>query len=210
LKRLTTKLMLAAPSGFILMLLMSGISLAEGTSNNGISDLGFTDKTNAMDSIKMVGQVIFFLIIIIALFLVLIKFLAKRNKYSIFGRSVRSLGGVPLGQNKSIQVVEIGHALFVVGVGENIQLLEKINDPEEVAYVTELLTVSQSENSSFATLGKLIGNLRGRNKELDEEVEITSSFQQVFHDKLQRVTSRNKHVEEWLSDQKQTDRSNDK
>jgi flagellar protein FliO/FliZ len=32
----------------------------------------------------------------------------------------------------------------------------------------------------------------------------------VFHDKLQRVTTRNKNVEEWLSDQKQKDRLNDK
>jgi flagellar protein FliO/FliZ len=210
LKRLQTKWMLAALSSFILMFSMSGVSLAEVNSDKGLSDLGFKDKMGTMDSVKMVSEVIFFLILIIALFLFLIKFVAKRNKYSIFGRSVRSIGGVPLGQNKSIQIVEIGHSLFVVGVGENIQLLEKIQDPDEVAYVVELLTVSQSDNSSFMTLGKWISNLRRKNKEIDEEVEITSSFQQVFHDKLQQVTSRNKHVEEWLSDQKQIDRSNDK
>ena len=50
----------------------------------------------------------------------------------MFGNSIRSLGGVPLGQNKSIQIVEIGHSLFVVGVGENIQLLDKIIDADEV------------------------------------------------------------------------------
>jgi flagellar protein FliO/FliZ len=158
----------------------------------------------------MIGQVMFFLILIIALFFVLIKFLAKKNQYSPFGRSIRSLGGVPLGTNKSIQIVEIGHSLYVVGVGENIQLLQKIDDPEEVAYVTELLTSSQSDQTSFLSVGKWIEKLRGSKKEIEEEVEITSSFQQVFHDKLQRVTTRNKNVEEWISEQKQKDRLNDK
>ena len=69
------------------------------------------------------------------------RYVAKKNKGTMFGNSIRSLGGVPLGQNKSIQIVEIGHSLFVVGVGENIQLLDKIIDADEVAYISELLTI---------------------------------------------------------------------
>jgi flagellar protein FliO/FliZ len=208
LKRLLTKLMLTALSSYIFLFVKSGMILA--AESDPIKDTSVPELTGTFDSIKMIGKVMFFLVLIIALFFVLIRFLAKKNQYSPFGRSVRSLGGVPLGQNKSIQIVEIGHSLFVVGVGENIQLLEKIDDPDEVAYVTDLLTSGQSENAGFLSVGKWIDKLRGSKKEVDEEVEITSSFQQVFHDKLQRVTSRNKNVEEWLSDQKQTDRLNDK
>jgi flagellar protein FliO/FliZ len=196
-----------AISSFIYLFSVSSVSLAAQTDKP--KDPGL-DITGTFDSIKMIGQVMFFLILIIALFFVLIKFLAKKNQYSPFGRSIRSLGGVPLGTNKSIQIVEIGHSLFVVGVGENIQMLEKIDDPEEVAYVTELLTSTQSDQTSFLSLSKWIEKLRGSKREIEEEVELTSSFQQVFHDKLQRVTTRNKNVEEWLSDQKQKDRLNDK
>jgi flagellar protein FliO/FliZ len=194
-------------SSFIFLFSLSSVSLAAQTDKP--KDPGL-DITGTFDAIKMIGQVMFFLILIIALFFVLIKFLAKKNQYSPFGRSIRSLGGVPLGTNKSIQIVEIGHSLFVVGVGENIQMLEKIDDPEEVAYVTELLTSAQSDQTSFLSVGKWIEKLRGSKREIEEEVDITSSFQQVFHDKLQRVTTRNKNVEEWLSDQKQKDRLNDK
>ncbi|WP_187274178.1 flagellar biosynthetic protein FliO [Paenibacillus sp. N3.4] len=165
--------------------------------------------TDNFDSFGMIAKVIFFLVIIIFLFFVLIKFLAKKNKGSLFGNSIRSLGGVPLGQNKSIQIVEIGHSLFVVGVGDNIQLLDKINDADEVAYITDLLTSSKDGQPGIASLSSWISKLPKRKKEMDEEVELTSSFQQVFHDKLQRVTTRNKNVEEWLSDQKQKDRLND-
>jgi flagellar protein FliO/FliZ len=196
-----------AISSFIFLFSVSSVSLAAQTDKPKDPGLAIT---GTFDTIKMIGQVMFFLILIIALFFVLIKFLAKKNQFSPFGRSIRSLGGVPLGTNKSIQIVEIGHSLFVVGVGENIQMLEKIDDPEEVAYVTELLTSAQSDQANFLSVGKWIEKLRGSKREIEEEVEITSSFQQVFHDKLQRVTTRNKNVEEWLSDQKQKDRLNDK
>jgi flagellar protein FliO/FliZ len=196
-----------AISSFIFLFSVSSVSLAAQTDKPKDPGLAIT---GTFDTIKMIGQVMFFLILIIALFFVLIKFLAKKNQFSPFGRSIRSLGGVPLGTNKSIQIVEIGHSLFVVGVGENIQMLEKIDDPEEVAYVTELLTSAKSDQANFLSVGKWIEKLRGSKREIEEEVEITSSFQQVFHDKLQRVTTRNKNVEEWLSDQKQKDRLNDK
>jgi flagellar protein FliO/FliZ len=196
-----------AISSFIFLFSVSSVSLAAQTDKPKDPGLAIT---GTFDTIKMIGQVMFFLILIIALFFVLIKFLAKKNQFSPFGRSIRSLGGVPLGTNKSIQIVEIGHSLFVVGVGENIQMLEKIDDPEEVAYVTELLTSAKSDQANFLSVGKWIEKLRGSKREIEEEVDITSSFQQVFHDKLQRVTTRNKNVEEWLSDQKQKDRLNDK
>jgi flagellar protein FliO/FliZ len=194
-------------SSLIFLFSASSVTLAAQTDKPKDPGLDFT---GTFDTVKMIGQVMFFLILIIALFFVLIKFLAKKNQYSPFGRSIRSLGGVPLGTNKSIQIVEIGHSLYIVGVGENIQLLQKIDDPEEVAYVTELLLSSQSDQTSFLSVGKWIEKLRGSKKEIEEEVEITSSFQQVFHDKLQRVTNRNKNVEEWISEQKQKDRLNDK
>lgn len=165
----------------------------------------------AYDSFQTVGKVILFLLLIILLFFLLIRFLARKNKFSMFGRSIRSLGGVPLGQNKSIQIVEIGRSLYVVGVGENIQLLEKINHPDEVAELIEILTEPRADAPGLISLGKWLQRFQpGAKKEIEEEVEITSSFQQVFHDKLQRVKGRNKRVEEWLSDQKQTDRLNDK
>ncbi|KRE83260.1 hypothetical protein ASG89_13745 [Paenibacillus sp. Soil766] len=157
----------------------------------------------------MVVKVILVLAFIIILFYVLMRYVAKKNKGTMFGNSIRSLGGVPLGQNKSIQIVEIGHSLFVVGVGENIQLLDKIIDADEVAYITDLLHSSQDDRMGFGTISKWISKLPRKKNDIEEEVEITSSFQQVFHDKLKRVTDRNKNVEEWLSDQKQTDRLNE-
>lgn len=207
-RRLNSKRLLTGFLSLAGMLYSKSFIFAETEPGQGLPTSEFP-TTDAFDSFGMIVRVIFFLVLIILLFYVLIRYMAKKNKGTMFGNSIRSLGGVPLGQNKSIQIVEIGHSLFVVGVGDNIQLLDKINDADEVAYITELLLTSQDDRMGFSTVSKWINKLPIKKKDIEEEVEITSTFQQVFHDKLQRVTNRNKHVEEWISDQKQKDRLND-
>lgn len=207
------KLSICTTFVFMFLLSITGIGLAESEPGNAIPEAEPEMlELGALDSLQLIGKVIFFLILIIVMFFILIKFLNKKNQFVGFGRSVRSIGGVPLGQNKSIQIVEIGHSLYVVGVGDNIQLLEKIEDQEEIEYVTQLLQTKLTEQTSFPTVGRWLERLKSgkKNTDIEEEVEMTSSFQQVFNDKLQRVTSRNKNVEEWIAEQKQTDRLNDK
>ena len=59
--------------------------------------------------------------------------LSQRNRGWGTNRALRSLGGIPLGQNKSLQVVELSGRVYIVGVGDNITLLDKIDEPEDSA-----------------------------------------------------------------------------
>lgn len=168
-----------------------------------------SNGSSTWDTFTMLLQVILYLAIIIGLFALIIRFVSKRNRISGFGHSVRSLGGVPLGQNKSIQIVEIGDALYVVGVGDNVQLLDKIDDAEEVANVSKLLQSRKDSVDMLSTFGSWLKRSVNR-KEAEEEAEdITHSFQQVFQDKLQQVSSRRQKVEHLMSSEKQKDRLND-
>lgn len=155
----------------------------------------------------MIVKVIFFLILIIVIFFVIMKIIAQKNKY-LMGRSIRSLGGLPLGPNKSIQVVEIGKSLYIVGVGENIQLLEKIHDEEEVALISEMMSSRPSlTGPTFESWGGWLRRLR-RKHEVEEELDIeATSFQQVFQTKM---SDRKKMMEELLQQDKNSDRLNDK
>lgn len=133
----------------------------------------------------------------------------QKNKY-LSGRTLRSLGGLPLGPNKSIQIVEIGNSLYVVGVGENIQLLDKITDEAEVAHITEMMANGMAfTGPSFESLGGFIKKLRKKSS-IDEEMEVTASFQQVFQNKMQHMTDRKKMLEEMLKQENNSDRLNDK
>ncbi|TDF98355.1 flagellar protein [Paenibacillus piri] len=175
-------------------------------------EFGYPGGSTA-DTMWMVVKVIFFLILIIGIFFVIVKFLSQKNKF-LFGRSLRSLGGLPLGPNKSIQVVEIGRSLYIVGVGDNVQLLEKVEDAEEVAYITEMLTNSSSMNTvSFETLSGWLGKRKNKREQDDiqiEESDVTATFQQVFHNKMQHLSDRKKMMEQLLVDDKNQDRTSDK
>jgi flagellar protein FliO/FliZ len=160
-------------------------------------------------SIKMVGYVIFCLILIIALFFVIIRVISQKNRLMMSGRSVKLIGGVSIGQNKSIQVVEVGHTLFVIGVGDNVQLISKIEDAEEIEFIVENIHLRGNKDfPGFLSIGKWFKGLRGQQP--IEEEDLSTSFQQVFHDKMNRISSRKQRVDELFHDDIEADRLNDK
>ncbi|WP_230876011.1 flagellar biosynthetic protein FliO [Paenibacillus validus] len=209
-KRLATKTLLA-----VLVLWMqtaawlAAVCFGEtGTDAPGSSPFDSPDNIySAGDTLGMIVKVIFFLILIIVIFFVIMKIIAQKNKY-FTGRSIRSLGGLPLGQNKSIQVVEIGKSLYIVGVGENIQLLEKIEDEAEVALIRDMMTAGPAMTApAFESFGGWLKKLRQK-PEVEEELDIeATSFQHVFQTKM---TDRKKMMGELLQQDNNSDRLNDK
>jgi flagellar protein FliO/FliZ len=161
-------------------------------------------------SIKMVGYVIFCLILIIALFFIIIKVISQKNRIMMSGRSVKLIGGVSIGQNKSIQVVEVGHSLLVVGVGDNVQLISKIEDAEEIEFIVDHLHIRGSKDfPTFQSLGKWFKGLKGE-KDIGEEEDLSTSFQQVFQEKMERISNRKQRVDELFHNDNESDRLNDK
>ena len=45
---------------------------------------------------------------------------------------MKNMGGISLGQHKSIQLVVIGESYYLIGVGDDIRLLKEITDPDEI------------------------------------------------------------------------------
>lgn len=75
-----------------------------------------------------------FLALGFVLFLIymLLKFMNNRSRSFQGNRTIQTLGGTGVGQNRSVQIVRVGDRILVVGVGETVQLLQEITDPEEV------------------------------------------------------------------------------
>jgi flagellar protein FliO/FliZ len=194
-------------SPFILISLFSLIEFF------GYSSYTFANSNSAEDfgkfgsGLKMVSYVIFCLILIIALFFIIIKVVSQKNKLLMAGRSIKTIGGVSLGQHKSLQVVEVGHTLFVVGVGENVQLVSKIEDAEEIEYIIEHLHIRRNQDfPAFQSLGKWFKGLKGQQNV--EEEDLSASFQQVFHEKMERISNRKQRVDELFQNEDETDRLN--
>lgn len=156
--------------------------------------------------------VIVVLAIIIVLIILLVRFMAKKNRTSSYNRAIQTMGAVGLGQNKSLQVVQIGGSLYLVGVGESITLLDKISDPVEVAALQQAL---EEESPEFPALTSVVTGLVSRFKKKeemihDEELEGTS-FHEVFQTQVQKIPNRKQQIQELLKDSEKetTDRSRD-
>ncbi|WP_339321320.1 flagellar biosynthetic protein FliO [Paenibacillus sp. FSL W8-0194] len=156
--------------------------------------------------------VIVVLAVIVALIVLLIRFLGRKNKTWFTSRAVRTLGAVGLGPNKSLQIIEIGSSLYLVGVGEDIRLVDKITDPEEVKLIMEAF--EQEAGARAGAFSPVLEKLASRFRKqgtLSEEItlEDSSSFHEVFDEKLRKMSSRKEKMEELLREDNTTDRLRD-
>ncbi|WLR43529.1 flagellar biosynthetic protein FliO [Bacillus carboniphilus] len=98
------------------------------------------DSISIWDFVKMIAA-LFFVLLILYFFIRLLNFRSLNNRSL---RNVENLGGTPLGNNRSVQLIKVGDRVLVVGVGESIQLLKEIEDEREV----ELLKKEYEEKMS--------------------------------------------------------------
>ncbi|MFD1774384.1 flagellar biosynthetic protein FliO [Paenibacillus rhizophilus] len=152
-------------------------------------------------------NVIFVLAVIIVIIILLIRFLGRRNQTWMSGRSMRTLGAVGLGPGKSMQVIEVGGSLYLIGVGDNVSILDKITDPDEVAIIVSAFEEQSASGSNFLIplISKVRGRLRGEVQSQEMDLNETSSFYEMLQSKL-RSPDRNKKIEELLGGEDQKDR----
>lgn len=156
--------------------------------------------------------VIVVLAIIIVLIIVLVRFLGRKNRLSSTNRSIQTMGAVGLGPNKSLQVIQIGGAMYLVGVGENINLVDKITDPDEIELLKRAFEEADPE---FPAITSALSNLMTRFKKkesfIQEEELEGSSFHEVFQTQIQKRPNRKQQIQDLLeeSEQETTDRSRD-
>jgi flagellar protein FliO/FliZ len=90
---------------------------------------------------KFIGS---FILIIVLLYFVL-KYLSKKTKMYQTGGPIHALGGHSLGQNRSLQIVMIGETLYIVGVGEDVNLIRTIPPGEEQTKILESMAVKPAD-----------------------------------------------------------------
>jgi flagellar protein FliO/FliZ len=143
-------------------------------------------------------KMILALVLIIGLIYGLVRLFSRQNQFRSRG-PMRLLGGVHLAPQKSIQVLEIGEDLYVVGVGEDVRLLRHIPDGEEAEGIREQYNEkSQWETRGIQTLQQLWS--QRKTKGLDKQEERLSSgedFHSLLSEKLDGI--RKRRSPEWSS-----------
>ena len=57
--------------------------------------------------------------------MVLLKFVNRKNRMYQQNRLMKNMGGISLGQHKSIQLVVIGESYYLIGVGDDITSIKR-------------------------------------------------------------------------------------
>ncbi|WP_441911318.1 flagellar biosynthetic protein FliO [Paenibacillus sp. MCAF9] len=179
-----------------------------GSSANDEGQMMFTGTNDLAGNMIWV---IVSLAIVIVLIILVIKWLSQRNRMWGTNRSLRSLGGIALGQNNSLQVVEIAGRIYIVGVGENITLIDKLDDPEQASAVISALERQQESAWSKDLVSQILKKFKDRNNPngsdpANEQWNKTSSFQDLLQNKLSQQADRKQQLESLLHESKSNER----
>lgn len=176
------------------------------SSNSEFGDLS-SDAPNKIDS-SMIGQVVWVFValaIVVGLLVLTIKFLSKRNRAWGTHRGLRSLGGISLGQHSSMQVIEIANRIYIVGVGEQVTLLDKEDDPEKVAQLIAELEFKDQQTFNFGTIKDWLSSKKSVQKEENYNNDTymwndSKSFEDLLLSKLDKQAERKQELESLLKD----------
>lgn len=91
---------------------------------------------------SIIAKLILYTLLILVLIYGLIKFLALRQQKFQPNQAVRLMGGTPLGNNKSLQLVKVGEQVYLLGVGDQITLIKEFSDKDEITGIEKSLDKS--------------------------------------------------------------------
>ncbi|WP_400194416.1 flagellar biosynthetic protein FliO [Lysinibacillus telephonicus] len=150
------------------------------------------------DYIKM----LFALIFVLALLLFVLKFINKKSMNYQQNSLVRNIGGISVGAQKSIQLLHIGDKLYIVGVGDNVQLIKEINDPDEVQQLVAFYNEKQSFGATTPYILELLKKLKPNQIE-SESKQDDSNFGDIFNKRLLDIKKERQHeLEKWKEKEK--------
>lgn len=129
-------------------------------------------------------KLFFALILVVGLIYAFLFFLKRNNRLGPRLSNLESIGGISLGQNKSIQLIRLGNRIFVVGVGEEISLLDEVKDEE---LIHEIIKQKEAQDQEFDA-GKILNTLLPKKKK-DKE-----TFNNLFQQELNRMEKNRKSI----------------
>ncbi|MGN7453812.1 flagellar biosynthetic protein FliO [Paenibacillus pasadenensis] len=158
---------------------------------------------------SMTGSLIWMIValaLVIGLIMLLIRFLSRRNQLWNGARTLQSLGGLTLAPNKSMQLVEAGGKIYVLGVGDDVAVLDVIADPEQVAELKGKLVEQGMGKSPIGDWLKAVQERKAVRKDgqMPDRADEAKRFERMLQQKLEQQSKKQEQMERLL--QETTDR----
>lgn len=103
----------------------------------------------------------------------LVRYVRRGQGMGAVPKGVQVLGRIALSMNHALVIVDVGGHVLVVGVGDGVRLLERIDDPD---------VISRLQTLPDGTLGGLLGRPLGR--------EGSPEFRALLDETMNRIRGR--------------------
>src|SRR5699024_10049164 len=113
-----------------------------------------------------------------------------RQKLGNHVKALENMGGISVGQNKSIQIIRMGSTFYLVGVGENVELLKEITDPD---IIESLLQQEDEDDFPINSLFSSLFQKNDANKEYEQSSN-TNEFQSKLKQELNKIQFNRKNL----------------
>lgn len=160
------------------------------------------DETAATDSSSVsVGfweyiKIVIALVFVLGLLLFVLKFLNKRNLSYQQNSVIRNIGGLSVGPQKSVQLVQISNRIYVLGIGEDIQLIKEISAPEDVEQLLAQYGDNQLDGSATPYIVELVKKFSKKNQPTN--VTESPKFNEMFNERIDKIKQeRSEELERW-------------
>ncbi|MED4127284.1 flagellar biosynthetic protein FliO [Shouchella miscanthi] len=147
-------------------------SEACASSDAEVEETAVATESPWVSGLKMIGA----LLVVIFLLVTLLKFINKRSRSFQEAKGLSLLSGVSLGGNRSVQLVRVGEKLLVIGVSDQVQLLDTIDDPDEM----EAILKKHQPEGEQGGLTQVLPWL----KTADNQRQSSSTFQDILTSRL--------------------------
>jgi flagellar protein FliO/FliZ len=165
------------------------------TNNNSISDPDENETNDVGITLGDIFRMVFALLFVAGLLYGLLRVINKKNRGYQHGQTIENLGGTPLGGNRSVQMVRIGEKIYILGVGDSVQLLNVIDDKEEYSKLIE--EHNQKLELQIAPMDVAVKLM---NKWKVKSAKQTShSFRSQFQEQLEQLKEERKKVTKEMS-----------
>lgn len=142
-------------------------ALEEETQVSGVPSYKF------LDFIKIILALAFVIVLLYAV----LKFLNRKNLNYQQNQMVQNLGGVSVGAQKSVQLLQIGSKIYIIGVGEDVQLLKEITDQQDIDTLYKIYEDKQVLAAAPIKLKELFTKFR-KNDKAQQQPEFNHLLQQ--------------------------------
>ncbi|SDI94095.1 flagellar biosynthetic protein FliO [Natribacillus halophilus] len=163
-----------------------GVVSDEG--EGGSEGMGTSEEQSVWSVLFQLGLA---LAAVILVMFVLLKILANRTNRFQTTKTMQNLGGIGLGNQKSVQLIRVGDRLLVVGVGQSIQLLQEINDEQEAK---ALKALAESQQTSDFT-SKTLALWKGEKAEENDAKQVYARLERQMHEVKQHKEAGFNHLE---------------